>query len=281
MFFFSYNLMVNKMKLFLKGFIIGIAKIIPGVSGAMIAVTFGIYDRLINAISNFFDDKKENFKFLLIVGSGIFLSIVSCSSVIRYFILNYYLITMMLFIGLIVGGSYNYSKNIDYSFKNVMIILMVILLVVGISVFNIDGNYVIDGSVNDYLMFFIGGIIEIFSSIVPGISGTALFMLIGMYDNILMLFSNVLDFSFIIDNMRIYISYGIGMMISFIIFSVLINYLLKKYRNLFDTIIFGLSISSIILLVVMAFSKNFVVVDLVIGFILFVVGVIVSYLFDR
>ena len=281
MFYFSYTLMVKKMNLFLKGFIIGIAKIIPGVSGAMIAVMFGIYDRLINSITNFFDDKKENFKFLLIVGSGIFLSIVSCSGLIRYFINNYYLVTMMLFIGLIVGGTYNYSRNIDYSFKNIIIIILVILLVVGISVFKIDGNYIIDGSFNDYLMFFIGGVIEIFSSIVPGISGTALFMLIGMYDNILMLFSNVLNFSYVIDNIMIYISYGLGMMISFIIFSIGINYLLKKYRRLFDTIILGLSISSIILLIIMAFSKNFRLVDLVVGIILFIVGVIVSYLFDR
>ena len=97
------------------------------------------------------------------------------------------------------------------------------------------------------VMFFIGGIVEIFSSIVPGISGTALFMLMGMYDNILMLFSNMLDFSFVTENIMLYISYGIGMMISFIVFSILISYLLKKYRKLFDTIIFGLSISSIIL----------------------------------
>ena len=79
----------------------------------------------------------------------------------------------------------------------------------------------------------------------------------------------------------IYISYGIGMMISFIVFSIGINYLLKKYRNLFDTIIFGLSISSIILLIIMTFSKNFVWVDLVIGVVLFFVGCMISYLFDR
>lgn len=273
--------MVNKMNLFLKGFIIGIAKIIPGVSGAMIAVTFGIYDRLINAITNFFDNKKDNIKFLLVVGSGIFLSIVTCSGIIRYFINNYYLITMMLFIGLIVGGSYNYSKNIDYNVKNIMIIFGVVLLVVGISVFKLDGNYIIDGSINDYIMFFIGGIIEIFSSIVPGISGTALFMLIGMYDNILMLFSNVLNLSYVIDNIMIYISYGLGMMISFIVFSIGISYLLKKYRKLFDTIIFGLSISSIILLFIMAFSKSNRLIDFMIGMVLFIIGVIISYLFDR
>ena len=54
------------MILFFKSFIIGIAKIIPGVSGAMLAVNFSIYDKLINAITNFFSDKKNNLKFLLL-----------------------------------------------------------------------------------------------------------------------------------------------------------------------------------------------------------------------
>ena len=55
------------MLLFLKGFIIGIGKIIPGVSGALLAINFHVYERLINAITHFFDGKKENFKFLLII----------------------------------------------------------------------------------------------------------------------------------------------------------------------------------------------------------------------
>lgn len=269
------------MNLFLKGFIIGIAKVIPGVSGAMIAVSFGIYDRLINAVTNFFDNKKDNFKFLLIVGSGILLSIVFFSNVIRYFIGNYYLITMMLFIGLIVGGTYNYSKNIDFNVKNIVIIIFVILFMLLISLGNVSNTYDMNGNFLDYVMFFIGGIIEIFSSIVPGISGTALFMLMGMYDNILMLFSNMLDFSFVMDNIMLYVSYGIGMGISFIVFSILISYLLKKYRKLFDTIVLGLSISSILLLIVMAFNNSFEFIDLLFGIVMFFVGVVISYLFDK
>ena len=64
------------MLLFIKGLIIGIGKIIPGVSGALLAINFHIYEKLINAITHFFDSKKENFKFLLIVCSGIFLAII-------------------------------------------------------------------------------------------------------------------------------------------------------------------------------------------------------------
>ena len=269
------------MSLFLKGFIIGIAKVIPGVSGAMIAVSFNLYDRLINAISNFFDDWKNNLKFLLIVGSGVLLSIVSFSNIIRYFIDEYYVFTMMMFIGLIVGGTYNFSRNIEYKFSSIMIILFIVLIVGGIGLVNPSGNYEIIDGIGKYLMFFAGGIIEVFSSIVPGISGTALFMLMGIYDSILMLFSNIFNLSFVIDNILIYISYGIGMFLSFIVFTILINYLIKKYRNLFDTIVFGLCISSILLLFIMTFSKGFMFMELVIGILLFFVGIVISYLFDK
>ena len=269
------------MSLFLKGFIIGIAKIIPGVSGAMIAVSFGIYDRLINAVTNFFEDVGQNSRFLLLVGSGILVSIVFFSGIIRYFISNYYFVTMMLFVGLIVGGTYNFSKNVNFNIKNSLGILLLCFIIVFISIININRTYVISGSYIDYLMFFIGGIVEIFSSIVPGISGTALLMLIGIYDNVLILFSNIFNISFILDNIMIYVSYTIGMIISFIICSLFISYLLKKYRSLFDTIVFGLSLSSILLLLLMIFKSEFCLIELLLGIILLFVGITISYLFDR
>ena len=105
------------MKLFIKSFIIGIAKIIPGVSGAMLAVSFSIYDKLINSITNFFDDKKNNLKFLFVFGSGVLMAISLFSNVVKYFIDNYYLITMLFFTSLILGGTYKFSLKIDYNFK--------------------------------------------------------------------------------------------------------------------------------------------------------------------
>lgn len=247
----------------------------------MIAVNFSVYDKLINAVTGFFDNKKDNFKFLLILGSGILLSIVCFSNIVRYFIGNYYFVTMMLFIGLIVGGTYNYSKNVDFNIKNIMIILLVVLFVMIISLGNTSNSYELTGSSLDYIMFFMGGVIEIFSSIVPGISGTALFMLLGIYDSILMMFGSVFDLSFVMDNIGIYISYGMGMGLAFIVFSILISYLLKKYRTLFDTIVFGLSISSILLLMVMTFNNSCGFMDFMLGIILFFVGIVISYLFDK
>jgi len=267
--------------LFIKGFIIGIGKIIPGISGAMIAVSFGVYDRMIEAITHFFDDTKNNFKFLLVLGMGIVLSIVCFSNIVSYFLNNNYLVTMMFFIGLITGGTYEYSRNIDYSFRDILIILFVVFLMMFISLGSFNNEYVIKGNYIDYLMFFIGGVIEIFASLVPGISGTALMMLMGIYDKILVLLSNVMNVSYVIDNIIIYISYGFGMVVSFIFCSLVISYLLKKYRRLFDTIIVGLSISSIMLLILMAFRGSFVFIDMIIGIVIFFLGIYISYLCPR
>lgn len=267
------------MKLFLKGFIIGIAKIIPGVSGAMIALNFNVYDKLINSITHFTDNKKENLKFLLIIGFGIILAIILFSNLIKYFINKYYLITMMFFIGLITGGTYHYSKKITFNIKNIIIIIISIFIVILFSLLKIN-NTLTNSISNNYFIYFLGGVIEIFSSIVPGISGTALYMLMNIYDEILLLFSNIYNISFIIDNILIYISYGIGLFVSFIIFSILISYILKKYRNIFDTIVLGFSIASILLLIIMSFKNSFLIIDLIIGIIFLLVGVVVSYFFN-
>ena len=84
------------MELLIKGFIVGIAKVIPGVSGAMIAVSFSLYDKLIEAITNFFNKPKENFKFLFLFGVGVLLAIVFFSNVISYFITNIFTLIIYL-----------------------------------------------------------------------------------------------------------------------------------------------------------------------------------------
>ena len=70
------------MKNFFKGFIIGIGKIIPGVSGAILAISLGVYDKALECISNFKSTKKESIKFLFPIGIGVLLSIIFFSKII-------------------------------------------------------------------------------------------------------------------------------------------------------------------------------------------------------
>ena len=99
--------------LILKGIIIGIGKIIPGVSGSMLAISMGIYQKLIDSINNFFKYPKENLKFLIKIGIGIIISIIFFSNIILNCLNNYYLVTIFFFIGLIIGSLGDIKENIS------------------------------------------------------------------------------------------------------------------------------------------------------------------------
>ena len=247
----------------------------------MLAINFNVYEKALDSVSNFFSNWKENLKFILLLGSGLLLSIILCSNIVMYLLNNYFFLTMMMFIGLILGGTYNFSRNIEYRKKDLLIILLVVGLILFISVGNINNVYVIRNNFLDYIVFFIGGMIEIMASIIPGISGTALQMILGIYDNILVMIAKVYDFNFIFNNIGLYISYGIGMIISCIISVLLVNYCLKKYSRISNIVILGLSISSILLLCIMTFSYKFSLLEFIGGLMLMVLGLPLSCIFDK
>ena len=263
------------MILFLKSLIIGIAKIIPGVSGAMLAINFNIYEKLINAITNFFDDWKQNFKFLIVFISGILISLVIFSNIILFLLNKYCFLTMMFFIGLILFGTYKFSLGIKYNYKNIMLIIIIMALFLFLSLGRIDNTYTTSFKFSDNIVFFFGGIIEIFASVIPGISATSLLMLIGIYDDVLIMISKVFNYNYVINNFNLYFSYGFGMFFSFIICVFLIKYFINKYRNTSYSVILGLSISSIILLIFNVLKVNVTFFEILLGIILLIIGVFI------
>ena len=267
--------------LFIKGLIIGIGKIIPGVSGAILAINLKVYERLIDAIVNFFNNTKDNIKFLLVFGTGVILSIIVFSNIILYLFTNYKFITMMFFIGLIFGGTYNFSREINYNYKNILLIVITSIILLIIMFSNTNNNYILKGNFGDNIIFFISGIIEIFASIIPGISSTSLLMLIGIYDKVLKIISMVFDLNYVFSHFSLYLSYGFGMFISFIINSYLISYCLKKYKNTSYSIILGLSIASILYLIKITFTINITFLQFIIGIILLVLGLLLSAILDK
>lgn len=278
---FSYVYIGDVMILLIKGFIIGIGKIIPGVSGALLAINFKVYERAIEAVVNFFDDWKKNLLFITKLGSGIILSIVLCSNGIIYLLNSYRFITMMFFVGLICGGTYNYATGIKCNYSDVLFMILFIVMLFIISYGNIFNSYESTHGFMDNVVFFIGGVIEVMSSIIPGISGTAIHLILGIYDSILMMISKIFDFQYVIMNINLYISYGIGMMVSFIICMIGINYLLKRYPVIFSKIILGLCIYSILMLVIFTFSLKITILNFVLGIMLLIVGLLIGCLLDK
>ncbi len=243
----------------LKGFIIGIGKIIPGVSGAMLAMSLGVYEKSIKIISSF--DIKNNFKFLLQLGIGFVIAILLMSRIIIYFLDNYYLPTMLLFIGLIIGGFPSILKKVNK--VKIFYFMLSFIFVYFLSFIGSQNSY-IETNVLSMLLL---GFIDAFTMIVPGISGTAVMMILGCYDIYIELLSkiNLLFIPFI---------FSLGISVVFI--SKGINILLESFKDISYSLILGFSLSSIIFLIIPIFEKTSTILELVLGIVLFIVGAFVS-----
>lgn len=262
---------MKSMILFIKGIIIGIGKIVPGVSGAVLAVILKVYDKGINAIVNFKNDIKNNIKFLLCIGLGIGIGIILFSKIIVFMLDNYYVYTMLLFIGLIIGGIPSITKEITK--KNYKYVIITLILATIISLFGINNNYVIKNNFMDYVIFFIGGIMDAIGTVVPGLSSTALLLIMGIYNNVIVSISNLSSFNI---NYGVLIPFGIGLVIGIIFVSIIISKLLSKYKEKTNSIILGFVISSVILLLIRLFNNYISLLDLFIGIIFMIIGIILS-----
>lgn len=257
--------------LFIKGIIIGIGKIIPGVSGAVLAIILKVYDEGLNSIINFFKNPKQNILFLTQIGLGILVGIILFSNIINYTLTNYYVITMLFFIGLIIGGIPSILKEVDK--KDYIYSLITIILFTIISITNINNNYLITNTYKDYLVFFLGGITEALGTVIPGLSSTALLLILGIYNTLITKISNI---SKLIIDLKILLPFTIGLIIGLILISKLIIYLLNKHKKKTYSIIIGLLISSIITLIIKTFIITPSLIELLIGLLLMILGIIIS-----
>lgn len=260
------------MKNLLKGFIIGIGKIIPGVSGAILAISMGIYDKALDYISNFCKNKKESIKYLLPIGLGIMLSIIFFSKVISFALNKYYIITMLFFIGLIIGGipfiTYKVKK------KDYYIVVISFVFFFLISIGGINTAYTIKNNFIDYIIFFFSGIVEAIGTIVPGISSTALLMVIGTYDIIVYSIGNL-------TNMKIMVPFAIGVIFGIYSIVKIINYLFHMYENKVYAFVFGVLSSSIVLLIIQSFKKSLTIIELIVGLIFMVIGIFIASFMEK
>lgn len=232
----------------IKGVIIGIAKIIPGLSGAVLMISFNLYDRAIEAITHFFENPKKNFIFLANLGLGIVLGIVLFSKVIHYFITNYYLYTTALFLGLIIGGIPVVAKKVPKRRGCFLLVLVSFGLVFSLAFLGTGEDYVLKNTYIDLVVFFIAGFLEAVGTVLPGVSSTALLMLMGVYNHYLVILSDALNVTSLMTTLRFVLPFLLGMLIGIVLISLLISYLFRYYSEQAFSVILGISIASIFML---------------------------------
>ena len=176
--------------LFLKGLAMGAANVIPGVSGGTIAFITGIYQRLIDALKSFDLNAlklllKGDFKvfslktdlyFLVAIFAGIAISILSLAKVLEYAFVNYEVLTLAFFFGLIIASILGVGKQISsFNFSNVLALLIGVAIAGGIA-------FLPPAEANDSFIYLtICGAVAICSMILPGLSGSYILLLMGNY----------------------------------------------------------------------------------------------------
>jgi len=258
--------------LLLKGFLVGTAKMIPGVSGSVLAISLGLYEKILLAISRFFDNVKKNIRFLLPLGIGILMAIVLTSKIIAYLILNYLTPTLFLFCGLILGGLPTLCRKINFKTLNLSEIVFLLIPFLGVVIPIFISDFMIDRTTNNFFVIVGLGMIDALATIIPGLSGTALLMMIGYYSFVV---TNIGNPS--LNNIYILISFGLGFIINIILLVRTMHYLLENHHKKTYLAIIGFTSSSIILVLYKALSVSFTFPVLVISIILLIIGFVVGY----
>ncbi len=263
--------------IFISGILIGGAMISPGVSGGVLAVILGIYNNMIESLTNLFNNFKKNFLFLFILSIGVLLGAIFFSKILIFIYFKYELETKFMFIGLIMGGIPYLFKQIKSRSLKPKYYLIIIISIISLLFFKLTKN-ITNLNINNNLTFsrmFLSGFIYSIGKVVPGISGSFLLMLIGMYEYVLSIIANFFSISF--SDIKNMLPFLLGFILGILILINIINYLLKKKFNIIYSIIIGFVISSIFILI----PKINTIFDMIKGIVILLICFTLSYKFSN
>lgn len=271
---------MKTLTLMIKSFIIGLAKVMPGVSGSVLAISFGLYEKGIEAISHFFKCPKKHIGFLLITGSSVFLAMICASKLITFLLTHYYLPVMLLFLGTIIGGIFPIGKMIKDHLTISNMVFMVFILILFILLMSIPVTKTIVFEAPPIFIYILIGLIDAATMVIPGISGTAILIVLGLYPILLDCLTSFTRISLFCQNIGRLCPYLFGLAIGIYIVSLLMNYLFHHFQIKTYCMIFMLSISSVLLLIKEIFSTQYLINDVILGTILFCFGLKISTIFE-
>ncbi|MEG1254306.1 DUF368 domain-containing protein [Clostridium sp.] len=259
----------------LKGLVIGISNIIPGVSGGTMAVVLGIYDKLISAINNFFKDWKKNIFFLVEIAIGVALGIVLFSKLITNLLTNYAEPTNFFFIGLILGSFpmlYKRATKGTVKPKNYIWFLTTLILMIIMSIFGsveVSSIVMTTLTVKIFITLFLAGFIAAATMILPGVSGSLVLLILGLYTTLTNAVSTF--------NIPLLIPVGLGVVVGIVTMTKIIEAFLSRFPQPAYLAICGLILGSVFP-VYPGFTFG---VTGIISIVTFIVGFILTYILGK
>ena len=217
------------------GFFMGVAFIIPGFSGGSVAAILGIYEKLISAIADIFRDFKRSFLTLLPIFIGLVLGAVSLLYPLGWALEAFPLPTVSLFVGLALGGLGSITEKTAGKIKPGNIVALAIPLIIAFSLSFLptgaDVN-LLSLDFGGYVLLFLIGILGSAALVVPGISGSMILLILGYYNPIINIITqHFLKGEDLLASFLVLMSVGLGIIFGFIGISVIMKFLLARYKR--------------------------------------------------
>ena len=226
------------MRNFLKGIIVGIGGIAPGLSGSVLLVIFGLYQKTVNAIGTLFKDFKKNMLFLIPLFLGFGVGVIIFSKIVDYFLNNFEMYTRFAFLGLVIGTIPLFYKEVKKEgFDKKYYILIIAAAICGFSLFFVNKDFFPQVTNPNLFQSVILGVAVAGSSIVPGVDSAVILSSLGLYELYVSSLASL--------NFSILIPAGVGLVVGALVISFIINKLIKRFYTATFSIIFGLFLSII------------------------------------
>ena len=271
----------------LKGMVIGIANIIPGVSGGTMMVAMGIYDKLIHCITHLFSEFKKNLLFLAPIGIGMVLAIIGSSFTIEKMFESFPFQTSLLFVGLVVGGLPAMWKNVkgkDVKVGHMITCILFLALVVGMALLGEKEGNAVNLSFNfvNVIKLFAVGVIAAATMVIPGVSGSMVLLLLGYYNPILSAISGFIRAALAFDMQAIFAGigvlapFGVGIVVGIFAIAKLIEIIFNKFPLYAYWAIIGLIVASPFAILAMGTFPAITVISIVTGVVALAIGFVIA-----
>ncbi|HDJ3341883.1 TPA: DUF368 domain-containing protein [Staphylococcus aureus] len=268
----------------LKGFAMGTSDLVPGVSGGTIALLLGIYNQFIASISGIFSRRFwPSFTFLIPIIIGMLLAMGSLSNLFNYLLSQHHIPTMFFFGGLIIGivpyllKISNYKTS--FTTKHYMMFIAGIAILIVITLMNNSDKHVgetLTLSTGLIIKYFIAGMCASSAMLLPGISGSFMLLVFGVYGTVMLAISEVVKLNF--TGLPILLAVGFGVLAGFIISSKIIQYFLTHHKLMTFALIIGFVVGSLFA-VFPGLPTN--IVMWFVSLVVFIIGFIVSLTLGR
>ncbi len=265
---------------FIAGVLIGIANVIPGLSGATVAISLGVYEQLIDALAYLRTNFSKNISFLAILFAGAVIGIIVFAKGIVFSFAEYELWTICFFIGLILGGiPYIYLKTTKrLSIGNLSAFLIACLLVLLMGFADVNSDVAVDNlTLIDYLMIILVGFLGSAAMIVPGISGAFIFIVLGYYNFIIETISNLTKPAMWLESVVILSFLALGIIIGIFTIAKMIKYFIVNHADVTYFAILGIIAASVVILFVPLLTIEVVFYQAVIALLLIDAGFFITY----